>query len=339
MRQLVTLPRDQARLLADHLLTLRIKTRLDDEPGGTVIWVCDEDQVPQAREELTAFQASPTDPRYRGASSQAQAIRNQEARADADYERRQESFRDKMRELSGHVPLGPATLGLLAVCVLVAVLTSLGSKINAPVMQALLIIPTTPAEPDLPPVWDDANPENVAAQHARILDFIRHHEFWQLTAITQRGELWRLVTPIFIHFGILHLVFNMLMLVQLGSAVERRLGIGAYLGLVVLIAVTSNLAEFFVQIGLNVPGIILYQRHPLFGGMSGVLYGLFGYLWMMARASDNPERILSSQVVTALLIWLVICLLGVIGSVANTAHVVGLLVGVVVGKLVTLAKR
>jgi GlpG protein len=70
---------------------------------------------------------------------------------------------------------------------------------------------------------------------------------------------------------------------------------------------------------------------PLFVGMSGVVYGLLGYIWMMTRFQIGTLYVLSQQTVLFMLVWLGLCLLHIIPNVANTEHVVGLVVGVVWG--------
>src|SRR5690242_7550413 len=65
MRELGTLPNaDSARRLADYLRGQSIETRLDESPEGCVLWVLDEDRLPQARKELEQYLSNPSDPRY-----------------------------------------------------------------------------------------------------------------------------------------------------------------------------------------------------------------------------------------------------------------------------------
>ena len=139
-----------------------------------------------------------------------------------------------------------------------------------------------------------------------------------------QGQLWRLITPIFIHFGWIHIVFNLYWLWQLGGLIELRFG-PVFIGiLVILLGMAGNLAEY------------LYSGPNPFGGMSGVIYGLFGYLWVIGRLYPRFGFQLPNDIVALMLIWFFLCWFNVIPHVANMAHSGGLIGGMLAAYLHTL---
>jgi len=134
----------------------------------------------------------------------------------------------------------------------------------------------------------------------------------------RRGEVWRLFTPMFVHFSVMHLFFNMLWLLDLGTMIERRQNTRVLSALVLVISALSNLAQYLV-IG------------PLFGGMSGVVYGLIGYIWLRGKFDPASGLFLHSSTVTMSVIWFFLCLFHFIPNVANTAHTVGFAMGIAWG--------
>ena len=140
------------------------------------------------------------------------------------------------------------------------------------------------------------------------------------------GQYWRLVTPMFLHFSIFHIVFNLLWVWELGRLIEWRHGMGALGALTVGLSVLSNLTQYSVS-------------GPAFGGMSGVIYGYFGYIWVMSMGSPRFGIRLNPAIVKLLLVWFLIGWSGILGvwfglRIANTAHTAGLLGGVAVALIV-----
>jgi membrane associated rhomboid family serine protease len=82
------------------------------------------------------------------------------------------------------------------------------------------------------------------------------------SAMIRRGELWRLLTSIFPHSGMIHLAFNIYWLWTFGALIEREFGHLKTVALIVLFSVGSGALEFAFARG----GI----------GLSGVGYGMFG---------------------------------------------------------------
>ena len=135
------------------------------------------------------------------------------------------------------------------------------------------------------------------------------------------GEVWRLVTPMFVHFGILHILFNMMWLWDLGRAIELRKS-ALFLALFVIVTGTaSNLAQYVIT------------QSPLFGGMSGVVYALLGYFWIQGRINPYFGMALHQSTVVMMLGWYVLCWTGLVGPIANWAHTAGLAIGVAWGLL------
>lgn len=153
-------------------------------------------------------------------------------------------------------------------------------------------------------------------------EYDRHGDSWIFTL--PAGQYWRLFTPVFLHFSLLHIVFNGLWLWEFGGRVEHVQGSGRLLVLVLLMGVGSNLAQaLFAEVGI-------------FGGMSGVIYGLLGYCWIWARLSGDARLRLPGAITGFMLAWLVLSMMGFsellgLGAVANAAHVGGLVMGLVLG--------
>ncbi len=151
------------------------------------------------------------------------------------------------------------------------------------------------------------------------------------------GQWWRLLTPMFVHFGILHLAMNGMWFWELGRRIEARQRAWMLLTLTVLFGLVSNFAQY------------LFGGPGIFGGLSGVLYGLLGHCWLFQRFAPNAAYRLPPGVVGLMLVWLVICLSGVIDvlsfgtlAIANAAHVGGLVAGCatgVVGGLLARSRR
>jgi GlpG protein len=283
-----------ARTFGDYLYVQGIENQVDPEPPeGWGIWITDEDKIAQAAGLLAAFRQNPGDPNYRTKGKGAAELRAAEEKSQAAWRKRLANRRHLFRPMSGY-GFGPLTFAMIVASATVFIWSKFGSE-NGPIMGLFIT--------EFSDRWDPTLPE------------IRH------------GEIWRLFTPIFIHFDILHIFFNMLWLRDLGSMVEGRQSSGHLAALVAVIAAGSNLAQVWIG------------HSPAFGGMSGVVYGLLGYVWLRGKFDPGSGLYLHQSTVVMMLIWFVFCYTGIIGSIANTAHAVGLIMGMAWGYLSSLRYR
>tara|TARA_B100000780_G_scaffold275731_2_gene242941 strand:+ start:761 stop:1624 length:864 start_codon:yes stop_codon:yes gene_type:complete len=142
--------------------------------------------------------------------------------------------------------------------------------------------------------------------------------------LLQNHEWWRLLGPAFIHFSVLHFIFNLLWWSMLGSQVERKFGSSFIIILFVVTALVSNLAQLMVS-------------GPNFGGLSGVVYGLVGFVWITGWLRPQWGLYLPKAIVGFMLVWLLLGFADVLWvNMANAAHTAGLMSGCVMAWLLTL---
>jgi len=138
------------------------------------------------------------------------------------------------------------------------------------------------------------------------------------------NEWWRLITPTFLHFSMTHLVFNCLWIYILGSRIEKLDGLSVFLFIFILTGILSNAGQFF------------WTQQYLFGGLSGPVYGLLGYCFIIELDGRHGRYGLPEALYLFMFIWLLVGFTGVLsvfgfGNVANTAHLVGMIAGFIIG--------
>lgn len=151
------------------------------------------------------------------------------------------------------------------------------------------------------------------------------------------GELWRPFTSTLLHVNLIHLLFNCYWLVTFGWVLEPRFGSVRFLGLFALLAYVSTLPDFVIT-NYNTP--IDAQISSV--GLSGVVYGLFGILWVGRRWHPELESVCNADTVRLFIIWFFLCIaltaLDVV-PIANIAHGAGLVFGVLYGLVIFDARR
>jgi GlpG protein len=274
-----------ARGFSDHLVANRIRNKIEADEGGWIVWINDEEQVAEAKARLERFRADPNALEFQSARIQAARIKAAEAEDLANYRQRLRSRRSVFPKFGGY-GVGVLTYGLIVLCGLVALLSELGN--NLEFVRKLVL----------------ADPERA---DGTFLPEVR------------AGEYWRLLSPILVHFGPIHLIFNLMWLYQLGCLIEARRGVATFAALVIVTGAAPMVAQYLI----TGPGYV--------GGMSGVIYGLAGFVWLRGKKDPGSGVGLDPQSWIIMMIWLVLCFTGAMGRIANTAHLAGLLIGLIWG--------
>ncbi len=141
------------------------------------------------------------------------------------------------------------------------------------------------------------------------------------------GEIWRFFTPSVLHFSALHIIFNALWWWYLGGQIEREKGSGKLLLIFAIASFIPNTVQFFIS-------------GPNFGGLSGVVYAIAGYVWLSGVRKPEGGLGLPNAFMGFLLVWMVLGFFEVIGpAMANMVHLFGLGVGLLQAALDTRGKE
>ena len=124
--------------------------------------------------------------------------------------------------------------------------------------------------------------------------------------------------------GIFILIFNALLFWIVGEKIEYFLGSPRLFVYITLIAISSNIAQYLLGVA------------ALFGGLSGVVYGLLGFIWIRQKISPTSVLTVPQGLAAFMFIWLILGISGIVdffmdASIANAAHAMGLIGGVILG--------
>ncbi len=290
MRRIGTIAnKEDAERFRDYLLTEQIQSQVDAAGDKWAVWVYDEEKIDSSRDRLQRYLDDPHDQKYVQAVVEADRIRHEKVRKAIAAQKKQVNLtktwnRPLVRQF-------PVTFALVILSVVVTLGTDMGTNLEAFDGQIPIV--------------------SGMKQSGEMVSYPANYK--QLPGVAD-GQVWRLVTPAFLHFGFPHLLMDMYMLVLLGSMTERIRGSRVMFGLFLVTAIVGNLAQ-------------LYFKGPAFGGMSGVVSGVFGYMWIKGSMEPESGLALSPNFVFMMIAFLLLATTGIFGPIAHGAHFGGLAAG------------
>jgi len=165
---------------------------------------------------------------------------------------------------------------------------------------------------------------------------VSNGSFISMTSFNQTflidNQWWRLISPILIHFSFAHLAFNCLWLYILGEKIERVDSKTVFIMIVIISSICSNFLQYY------------WTSSSLFGGFSGVIYGLLGFCMILEMESKNVRYELPPALYVFMIVWLLLGFFNILdmfgfGKVANFAHLGGLVSGMMFGMIYKYYKK
>jgi len=346
MRLIGTLDHElEARKFSAYLQRLGIESSIDPSFDATnqqflySIWIHNEDQIAEAMREFTTFQQNPADRQYNVPITE-------------HIQTEQENPPSEAIEVPRSPPLR-GTSFFLGLCILVYLFNviQLISLSKEGIKEAPITSTQIALLYDIPPTLETALKTNDPKE----IEAAEHTPFWRGaytlfllkvkgadTALAEgslfikirQGEIWRLFSPAVLHSDLLHILFNMLWLWMLGRQVEKRIGLFRYVLLTLILGVITNTAQYLMS-------------GPFFLGYSGIVLGLAGFIWYREKVAPWEGYPLQRSVIIFLSLFVLAMFAIQLGSfllilfsntsfnpnIANTAHIIGALSGVLLARL------
>jgi rhomboid protease GluP len=144
------------------------------------------------------------------------------------------------------------------------------------------------------------------------------------------GEYWRLLTGMFLHFGAVHLIMNMVCLISIGDMLETMAGPVHYLVIFLLGGLAGNLVSMAWDMHT--------LRYAVSAGASGAVFAVIGalFVYMLRTKSVQGERMVRRM-------GIMVVLMAAEGftqtGTDNAAHIGGLLAGMLLALILPTGSR
>lgn len=270
----------------------RIRHRISEESGSQVIWVVDDEQAALVQQLFDSHGAAEGEQVENNTEVPGQAA----ASTDSDGYNRSSISISPIARLVAVIYTAPVTMTLIFLCAIVALVTGIGSR---PLRVEFLFFPLLPYD-------------SLIAL---------------LSGITNPLIFLQTLGPMLLHFGELHIVFNLLWLWYFGRQLETVQSSWMFLLLVTVTSFAGNVMQYLSSQATN------------FGGMSGVVYGLVGYTWILHNFVPGKRMMLNNSMFGVFVVALVLMEVVASSFIATAAHVGGLLSGVALGLIVVIYTR
>lgn len=301
------LSKAHAARFSDYLLTEGIEAVVEESADDRFeVWARHEDQLDVSRERLREFLAEPEAERFLEADRKAESLRRQLEKEKREKLKLQQQFKPKASAVGAGS--GRATIAIIILCAIASLGTSFG---------------------DIRPGAAERNGGELPLQNRiyfgltllPIEGYLEGGpEVGPLDAVFE-GQVWRLITPLFLHGDIMHLVFNCLFIFSFGRIVETIYGPFFLVVLFLIGGIAGMLAQVYGPVSMGASPYVI--------GASGGALSMFSFLWLRPKFEPSMPFRVTPMTVLFVMGFVVLSMLpfAPISNVANLAHLGGLVWG------------